>query len=128
MSLVIYAALAVSVALGALRRYSASPLTGAGFFGVNGPLATLCLNVVNICVKGMLAGLAAGGMILLDAWRALFVVGPLDALTAFFSFALDAGTLVHKQGLGMAVFHVGLSLCLSIGSSAFCCWLVRMPS
>ena len=128
MSLVIYAAVAAGGALGAMLRYSVSLLTGAGFFGINGPLATLSVNVVGSGVMGFLAGLVAGGLILPEAWRAFFAVGLLGALTTFSSFALDAGTLVHKQGLGMAMLYVGLSLCLSLGSFALCYWLVRMPS
>ena len=128
MSLVIYAAVAAGGALGAMLRYSVSLLTGAGFFGINGPLATLSVNAVGSGVMGLLAGLVAGGLILPEAWRAFFAVGLLGALTTFSSFALDAGTLVHKQGLGMAMLYVGLSLCLSLGSFALCYWLVRMPS
>lgn len=124
MSLVIYAAVAAGGALWAMLRYSLSLLTGAGFFGINGPLATLSVNVVGSGVMG----LVAGGLILPEAWRAFFAVGLLGALTTFSSFALDAGTLVHKQGLGMAMLYVGLSLCLSLGSFALCYWLVRMPS
>ena len=55
--------------------------------------------MVGIGVMGLLAGLVAGGLILLEAWRAFSAVGLLGALTTFSSFALDAGTLVHKQGL-----------------------------
>ena len=128
MSLVIYVAVAAGGALAAMLRYSVSLLTGAGFFGITGPLATLSVNVVGSGVMGLLAGLVAGGLILPEAWRAFFAVGLLGALTTFSSFALDAGTLVHKQGLGMAMLYVGLSLCLSLGSFALCYWLVRMPS
>ena len=128
MSLVIYAAVAAGGAIGAMLRYSVSLLTGAGFVGINGPLATLSFNVVGSGVMGLLAGLVAGGLILPEAWCAFFAVGLLGALTTFTSFALDAGTLVHKQVLGMAMLYVGLSLCLSLGSFALCYWLVRMPS
>ena len=128
MSLVIYAAVAAGGALGAMLRYSVSLLTGAGFFGINGPLATLSVNGVGSGVMGLLAGLVAGGLILPEAWRAFFAVGLLGALTTFSSFALDVGTLVHKQGLGMAMLYVGLPLCLFLGSFALCYQLVRMPS
>ena len=128
MSLVIYAAVAAGGALGAMLRYSVLLLAGAGFFGINGPLATLSVNVVGSGVMGLFASLVAGGLILPEAWRAFFSVGLLGALTTFSSFALDTGTLVHKQGLGMAMLYVGLSLCLSLGSFALCYWLVRMPS
>ena len=128
MSLVICAAVAACGALGAILRYSVSLLTGAGFLGINGPLATLSVNVTGSGVMGLLAGLVAGGLILPEGWRVFFAVGLLGALTTFSSFALDAGTLVHKQGLGIAMLYVGLSLCLSLGIFAVCYWLVRMPS
>ena len=128
MSLVIYLAVAAGGALGAMLCYSVSLLTGADFFGINDPLATLSVNEVGNGVIGLLAGLVAGGLMLPEAWRAFFAVGLMGALKTFSSFALDAGTLVHKQGLGMAMLYVGLSLCLSLGSFALCYWLVRMPS
>ena len=128
MSLVIYAAVTAGGTLGSMLRYSVSLLAGADFFGINGTLATLSVNVVGTGVMGLLAGLVAGGLILPEAWRAFFAVGLLGALTTFSSFALDAGTLAHKQGLSMAMLYVGLSLFLSLGSFALCYWLVRMPS
>ena len=111
-----------------MLRYSVSLLAGPSFFGINGPLATLSVNVIGSGVMGFLAGLVAGGLILPEAWHAFSAVGLLGALTTFSSFALDAGTLVHKQRLGMAMLYVGLSLCLSLGSFTLCYWLVRMPS
>ena len=128
MRLVIYAAVAAGGALGAMLRYNVSLLAGASFFGINGPLATLSVNVIGSGVMGLLAGLVAGGLILPEALHAFFAVGLLGALTTFSSFALDAGTLVHKQGFDIAMLYVGLCLCLSLGSFAVCYWLVSMPS
>ena len=128
MSLVIYAAVAAGGALGALLRYSVSLLADSGFFGINGPLATLCLNVVGSGVMVLLAGLVAGGLTLLEVWRAFPTVSLLGALTTFSCFALDASTLVHKKGHGMAMLYVGVSLCLSLGSFTLWCWLVRISS
>ena len=116
MSLAIYAAVAGGGALGAMLRYSVSLLTGAGFFGINGPVATL---IVNVCGSGLMVP---------EAWRAFIAIGLLGALTTFSSFSLDAGALYQKQGLGMAVVYIALSLCLSLGSFALCYWLVRLPS
>ena len=127
MSLVIYAAVAAGGALGALLRYGVSLLADSGFFDINGSLATLCLNVVGIGVMVLLAGLVSGGLTLLEVWRAFSTVSLLGALTTFSCFALDAGTLVHEQGHGMAMLYVGVSLCLSLGSFTLCCWLVRIP-
>ena len=128
MRLLIYAAVVAGGTLGAMLRYSVSLLAGAGFFGINGPLATLSVNVIGSGVMGLLDGLVAGGLILPEAWHAFFAVGLLGALTTFSSFAVDAGTLVHKQGLDIAMLYVGLCLCLSLGSFALCYWLVSMPS
>ena len=128
MSLAIYAAVAAGGALGALLRYSVSLLVDSGFFGINGPPATLYLNVVGSGVMVLLTGLVAGGLTQLEAWRAFSTVSLLDALTTFSCSALDAGTLVQKQGHGMAMLYVGVPLCLSLGSFTLCCWLVRMPS
>ena len=128
MRLVIFAAVTAGGVLGAMLCYSVSLLAGAGFFGINGPLATLSVNVIASGVMGLLAGLVAGGLILPEAWRAFFAVGLLGALTTFSSFALNDGTLVQKQGLGVAMLSFGLSLCLSFGSFALCYWLVRMSS
>ena len=128
MSLAIYATVAGGGALGAMLRYSASLLTGVGFFGINGPVATLIVNVCGGSLMGLFAGLVAGGLMVPEAWRAFIAIGLLGALTTFSSFSLDAGALYQKQGLGMAVVYIALSLCLSLGSFALCYWLVRLPS
>ena len=128
MSLAIYAAVAGGGALGAMLRYSVSLLTGAGFFGINGPVATLIVNVCGSSLMGLFAGLVAGGLMVPEAWRAFIAIGLLGALTTFSSFSLDAGALFQKQGLGMAVVYIALSLCLSLGSFALCYWFVRLPS
>ena len=128
MSLAMYAAVAGGGALGAMLRYSVSLLTGAGFFGINGPVATLIVNVCGSGLMGLFAGLVAGGLMVPEAWRAFIAIGLLGALTTFSSFSLDAGALFQKQGLGMAVVYIALSLCLSLGSFALCYWLVRLPS
>ena len=127
MSLAMYAAVAIGGALGAMLRYSVSLMTGAGFFGINGPVATLTVNKCASGVIGLLAGLVAGGLILPELWRAFLKVGLLGALTTFSSFALNAGALFQKQGLGMAGVYIALSRCLSLGSFALSYWLVRLP-
>ena len=99
MSLAMYAAVAGGGALGAMLRYSVSLLTGAGFFGINGPVATLIVNVCGSGLMGLFAGLVAGGLMVPEAWRAFIAIGLLGALTTFSSFALDAGALFQKQAL-----------------------------
>jgi fluoride ion exporter CrcB/FEX len=51
MTLAMYAAVAGGGALGAMLCHSVSLLTGAGFFGINGPVATL---IVNVCGSDLL--------------------------------------------------------------------------
>ena len=51
----------LAVRLGRMLCYSVSLLAGASFFGINGPLATLSVNVIGSAVMGLLAGLVAGG-------------------------------------------------------------------
>ena len=128
MSLAMYAAVAGGGALGAMLRYSVSLLTGAGFFGINGPVATLIVNVCGSGLMGLFAGLVAGGLMVPEVWRAFIAIGLLGALTTFSSFSLDAGALFQKQGLAMAGVYIALSLSLSLGSFALCYWLVRLPS
>ena len=108
MSLVIYATVAAGGALGAMLCHSVSLLTGAGFFGINGPLATLSVNVVGCGVMGLLAGLVAGGLILPEAWRAFFAVGLLGALTHFPASPWMLALLCINRGL---VWRCSMSDC-----------------
>ena len=78
------ATIAAGGAIGAAVRYRFNLSVGAGRFGIAGPLTTLLVNI-------------AAGVILSEAWRGLFAVGLLWALTTFSSFALDAGQLWQKQ-------------------------------
>lgn len=132
MSVGLYAAVAAGGAIGAMLRYTVSLFLGAGLFGFAGPLATVTVNVVGSGLMGLLAGLLAGGFVLPEPVRAFVVIGLLGALTTFSSFALDAGTLLQKQGLLMAMVYIGLSVCLSLASFAasfgVCFWLARVPS
>ena len=128
MTIALCVAVAGGGALSAMLRYSVSLLTGAGFFGINGPVATLIVNVCGSGFIGLFTGLVAGGLMVPEAWRAFIAIGLLVALTTFSSFSLDAGALFQKQGLGMAKVYIALSLCLSLGSFALCYWLVRLPS
>ena len=128
MNIAMFAAVAAGGAIGAMVRYGVSLVAGAGFFGIAGPFATMLVNVLGCGLMGIIAGFVANGIVLPDAWRAFGAVGLLGALTTFSSFALDAGNRVQKQGMGMALFYIALSVCLSLASFAACFWLVRVPS
>lgn len=128
MNIAMFAAVAAGGAIGAMLRYTVWLVAGAGFFGITGPLATLLVNVLGSGLMGIIAGFAANGIVLPEAWRVFGAIGLLGALTTFSSFALDAGNLVQKQGMGLALFYIMLSVCLSLASFAGCFWLVRVPS
>ena len=113
-SVTVIAAVAAGGAMGAVLRYGVSLSFGAGLFGIEGPLATLLVNVAGSGLMGCIAGAIAAGMVLPEAWRGFFAVGLLGALTTFSSFALDAGQLWQKQGMVMAGAYVMASVLLSL--------------
>jgi len=112
-------------AIGAVARYMVSLVAGAGLFGIAGPLATLSVNIAGSLMMGLFAGWVATAGPISELWRGFLAVGCLGALTTFSSFALDAGTLLQKQGLlaagGYVLLSVGLSL-LAFGAGF---WLLR---
>jgi len=116
MSLGMFAAVATGGALGAVTRYAVSLTVGGGFLGFSGPFATIAVNVGGCAIMGRLAGAVAGGMALPEIWRGFVAIGFLGALTTFSSFALDAGTLVARQGQMAAALYVGGSVLLSLAA------------
>ena len=111
-----FLAVAAGGALGAVTRYAVSLGLGAGLFGIQGPLATLAVNIAGSAMMGGVAGLVAAGVAVPEAWRGFVAVGFLGALTTFSSFALDAGNLMTRQGLPMSALYVGLSVLLSLAA------------
>lgn len=109
-----FAAVAVGGTLGAMTRYAVSLAVGGGIFGIAGPLATLAVNVFGSAIMGGFAGAMAAGLEVPEMWRGLIAIGFLGALTTFSSFALDAGTLLARQGHLMTVVYIGLSVGLSL--------------
>ena len=114
MTLGMYVAVAAGGALGAVARYSVSVAVGAGIFGLAGPTATLLVNIAGSALMGLFAGIMAAGFMVPEVWRGFLAVGFLGALTTFSSFALDAGNLIQKQGVGMAALYIGASVVLSL--------------
>ena len=114
MSLGMFAAVAAGGALGAITRYAVSLAVGGGIFGIAGPLATLGVNVVGSAIMGGFAGAVTAGLVVPEMWRGFVVIGFLGALTTFSSFALDAGTLLSRQGHLMSIVYIGFSVGLSL--------------
>jgi len=114
MSAGMFAAVAAGGALGAMARYAVTLGVGPGLFGMPGPLATLIVNVAGSAVMGIIAGLLAAGVAIPELWRGFVAVGFLGALTTFSSFALDAGSLMARQGLSISLLYVLLSVTLSL--------------
>ena len=114
MSLGMFAAVAAGGALGAMIRYAVSLAVGGGIFGIAGPLATLGVNVVGSAIMGGFAGAVTAGLVVPEMWRGFVAIGSLGALTTFSSFALDAGTLLARQGHLMSIVYIGLSVGLSL--------------
>ena len=54
---------------------------------------------MSFAIYAAVAGFVAGGLMVLEVWRAFISIALLCAPTTFFSFALDAGTLFQKQRL-----------------------------
>ena len=114
MSAGMFAAVAAGGALGAMVRYAVTLGVGPGVFGLPGPWSPLMVNVAGSAMMGVVAGLVAAGVAIPEAWRGFVAVGFLGALTTFSSFALDAGSLMARQGLSISLLYVLLSVTLSL--------------
>ena len=57
-------AVAAGGACGALLRYGAVLVTGAGIFGFAGPMATLTVNICGSAMMGLVAGGLAAGVVM----------------------------------------------------------------
>ena len=114
MTPIMLVAVAAGGACGALLRYGVTQMIGAGIFGIAGPMATLLVNIGGSALMGLLAGGLAAGLALPEPLRLFIAVGFLGALTIFSSFALDAGSLLQRQGSGMTLVYIGASVGLSL--------------
>ena len=71
------------------------------------------VNIGGSAMMGLLAGGMAAGLVLPEPLRLFIAVGFLGALTTFFGFALDAGSLLQRTGQMMSLVYI----CLSVGLS-----------
>ena len=98
--------------LGALLRYLVSLV-------VEGPLATLAVNVSGSFLIGLLVAVPAGNL------RLLLAVGLLGGFTTFSAFSLDALRLWQRGEPLLAAAYVVGSVLLSLAAVAAAAWTVR---
>ena len=112
----VYFAIALGGALGAVARYSISTymgkLTGAGF-----PFGTLAVNVLGSFLMGFCAVLIIEHLKMPGYWREFVMVGFLGALTTFSTFSLDGLNLLQNGQINTAILYFVISV---VGSVLAC--------
>ena len=98
--------------LGALLRYLVS-------LAIEGPLATLAVNVAGSFLIGLMVAVPAGNL------RLLLAVGLLGGFTTFSAFSLDALRLWQRGEPWLASAYVVGSVLLSLAAVATAAWTVR---
>ena len=114
--MIIWLAIALGGALGALTRYGVSQavimLNDSN--QATAPLATVMVNVIGSGLMGVIYGyLSAGGM-LSEALRVFLMVGFLGALTTFSTFSMDVMVIIDRGAILHAVVYVAVSVAGSV--------------
>jgi len=114
----IYLAIALGGAIGALSRYGMMNLVGQVVTQSPAPWntfpwGTLLVNLLGSLAIGMVYVLFAEKMLLSAEVRALVVVGMLGAFTTFSTFSLDTILLIEQGWIGQAVLY-------TLASVVFC--------
>ncbi len=111
----IWLAIAIGGAMGALARYGATQavvtLSGTSLAS---PLATLMVNVAGSAMMGACYGFLAGGGAFSEPMRLFLMVGFLGALTTFSSFSLDVVALAERGQVPLAVLYATGSVVVSV--------------
>ena len=114
--MIIWLAIALGGALGALTRYGVSQAV-VMFNDSNqttAPLATVMVNVIGSGLMGVIYGyLSAGGM-LSEALRVFLMVGFLGALTTFSTFSMDVMVIIDRGAILHAVVYAAVSVAGSV--------------
>jgi len=98
--------------LGALLRYLVA-------LAIEGPLATLAVNVAGSFLIGLLVAVPAGNV------RLFLAVGLLGGFTTFSAFSLDALRLWQRGEPVLAAAYVLASVLLSLAAVAAAAWTMR---
>ncbi|HCP18166.1 MAG TPA: fluoride efflux transporter CrcB [Alphaproteobacteria bacterium] len=114
--MIIWLAIALGGALGALTRYGVSQavimLNDSN--QATAPLATVMVNVIGSGLMGVIYGyLSAGGM-LSEALRVFLMVGFLGALTTFSTFSMDVMVIIDRGAILHAVVYAAVSVAGSV--------------
>ena len=114
--MIIWLAIALGGALGALTRYGVSQavimLNDSN--QATAPLATVMVNVIGSGLMGVIYGyLSAGGM-LSEALRVFLMVGFLGALTTFSTFSMDIMVIIDRGAILHAVVYAAVSVAGSV--------------
>jgi fluoride exporter len=106
---VLWLAIGVGGALGALARHGVNHLVNAQLAGLRFPLGIALVNLVGCFAIGLLAGLLASTRITLPFYgREFVVVGVLGGFTTFSSFGLDTFVLARTHSIGQAALNVAV--------------------
>ena len=103
----------LSGALGAISRYLIS-LWVAGTFGQPGWMAMLSVNVAGSLIMGMMVALLIVSSLCSDPVRGFVMIGFLEALTSFSSFALDAHSFFQRGEMLADGLYLLSSFCLAV--------------
>lgn len=114
--MIIWLAIALGGALGALTRYGVSQavimLNDSN--QATAPLATVMVNVIGSGLMGVIYGYLSAGGILSEALRVFLMVGFLGALTTFSTFSMDVMVIIDRGAILHAVVYAAVSVAGSV--------------
>ena len=111
----IWLAIAVGGALGAMARYAVTALLIPPSIH-RFPFGTLTANVVGSFLMGFCYVLIVERTMLAPQWRHVFMVGFLGAFTTFSTFSLETFSLWQNGHLGTAFSYIVLSVFLCVAA------------
>ena len=114
--MIIWLAIALGGALGALTRYGVSQavimLNDSN--QATAPLATVMVNVIGSGLMGVIFGYLSAGGVLSEALRVFLMVGFLGALTTFSTFSMDVMVIIDRGAILHAVVYAAVSVAGSV--------------
>ena len=114
--MIIWLAIALGGALGALTRYGVSQAV-VMFNDSNqttAPLATVMVNVIGSGLMGVIYGYLYSGGMLSETLRVFLMIGFLGALTTFSTFSMDIMVIIDRGAILHAVLYAAVSVAGSV--------------